>query len=74
MHYGDAAGIAATAATVPMGRLVRPEDVAAAVLWLASPEAAFVTGADIAVDGGGETPTFLRARDSSVTRAPDASG
>jgi NAD(P)-dependent dehydrogenase (short-subunit alcohol dehydrogenase family) len=61
LHYGDAAGVAAVGATVPMGRLVQPEDVAAACLFLASPEAAFVTGADLAVHGGGEPPTFLGA-------------
>jgi NAD(P)-dependent dehydrogenase (short-subunit alcohol dehydrogenase family) len=61
LHYGDAAGIAAVGASVPMGRLVQPDDVAAACLFLASPEASFVTGADLAVHGGGEPPTFIRA-------------
>jgi NAD(P)-dependent dehydrogenase (short-subunit alcohol dehydrogenase family) len=36
----------------PIGRLGTPEDVARAVLYLASEEAGFVTGADLAVDGG----------------------
>jgi len=62
LHYGDEAGRTAVARTVPMGRLVQPHDVARVCLFLASPEAAFVTGADIAVDGGGELPPFLRAQ------------
>lgn len=39
-------------ATTPMGRLGRPEEVAAAVAWLAGDDATFVTGAEIYVDGG----------------------
>ncbi len=38
--------------TVPMGRLARPEEVAHAVLWLASDDASFVTGVALPVDGG----------------------
>lgn len=36
----------------PVGRFGTVDEVAAAVLWLASPESSFVTGTDIAVDGG----------------------
>jgi len=39
-------------ASVPLGRLSRPEDVANAALYLASDEANFITGACIEVDGG----------------------
>lgn len=38
--------------TVPLGRIGEPLDVAWPVLWLASEEAAYVTGATIVVDGG----------------------
>ena len=37
---------------IPMGRLGEPEEVAALVAYLASPEAGFVTGANIAINGG----------------------
>jgi 2-deoxy-D-gluconate 3-dehydrogenase len=36
----------------PMGRLVEPEEVAAAILFLASPAAAMTTGHVLAIDGG----------------------
>lgn len=40
------------AESIPIGRMGKPEDVAYAVLYLASDEASFVTGADLPVDGG----------------------
>jgi 3-oxoacyl-[acyl-carrier protein] reductase len=40
------------AATIPLGRLSTPLDVARAALWLASDEAAFITGVALEVDGG----------------------
>lgn len=39
-------------ATIPLGRLSTPEDMANAALWLASDEAAFITGIELPVDGG----------------------
>lgn len=40
------------AASTPLGRWGRPEDVASAAVWLASPAAAFVTGQAVNVNGG----------------------
>lgn len=54
--YGDDVG--SVEATVPMGRLATPEDVAAACLVLASPGSGYVTGAQLVVDGGGEDPSW----------------
>lgn len=39
-------------ATVPLGRLSTPRDIANAALWLASDEAEFITGVALEVDGG----------------------
>jgi acetoacetyl-CoA reductase len=39
-------------ASIPMGRLARPEEVAAVVAFLASEEAGYITGANISVNGG----------------------
>jgi glucose 1-dehydrogenase len=45
---------------IPLDRLGRSEDVAGAVSWLASPDAAYVTGTTVFVDGGMTTyPNFV---------------
>lgn len=36
----------------PAGRIAQPDEVAEALVWLASPAAAFITGTSIAIDGG----------------------
>lgn len=57
--YGDAAAQAAVGASIPLGRMGTGADLAGAILWLCSPLAAWVSGARINVDGGGERPYFL---------------
>jgi NAD(P)-dependent dehydrogenase (short-subunit alcohol dehydrogenase family) len=42
----------AEAARVPMVRVGRPEEIASAVLFLASDESSFMTGSEVFVDGG----------------------
>ncbi|WP_345416177.1 SDR family oxidoreductase [Pseudonocardia xishanensis] len=42
--------------TIPAGRMATPSDVASACLYLSSPLACYINGADLAVTGGGEYP------------------
>jgi NAD(P)-dependent dehydrogenase (short-subunit alcohol dehydrogenase family) len=68
LHYGDEAGIAAVAATIPAGRMAEPGDVANAVLWVASPAASYMSGSNLLLHGGGEKPAFLQAANAESTR------
>lgn len=49
---GDERAYAEIAKSVPIGRAGRPEEIAAAVLWLCSPAASYVVGHALTVDGG----------------------
>jgi NAD(P)-dependent dehydrogenase (short-subunit alcohol dehydrogenase family) len=61
LFYGSEAGVAAVAATIPMGRLAEPSDIGDVCLMLASPLARYVSGANLVVHGGGEPPPYLGA-------------
>ena len=57
--YGDEAAQARVAASLPLQRMATGKDVASAALYLCSPAAAYISGAHLNVDGGGERPVFL---------------
>lgn len=59
LHYGDEDGIARVAQTVPLQRLGTAGDVAGACLFFASSLADYVSGANLVLHGGGETPAFI---------------
>jgi NAD(P)-dependent dehydrogenase (short-subunit alcohol dehydrogenase family) len=54
---------AAFAASIPLGRMGEPEEIAEAILWLASGSSSFATGAIVAVDGGRTLGGAKRRRD-----------
>jgi glucose 1-dehydrogenase len=51
-NYSSAEVAKARAAIVPVGRIAQPEEIAETILFLASPRAAYVNGAQLLVDGG----------------------
>ena len=61
LFYGDEEGIKAVGDTVPIGRMAEPADVADVCLFLASPLARYVSGAQVLVHGGGEKPSYMGA-------------
>jgi NAD(P)-dependent dehydrogenase (short-subunit alcohol dehydrogenase family) len=66
LFYGDDEGIAAVGATVPLGRMADPTDVADVCLFLASPLSRYVSGAEVLVHGGGEKPAYMGAAKGTV--------
>ena len=68
LYYGDEEGIAAVGATIPLGRMAEPGDIGDGCLLLASPLARYISGANLAVHGGGERPAYLEASRGDVTK------
>ena len=69
MYYGDEEGIRRVGDTIALGRMGEPADIADVCLFLASPLARWMTGANIKVHGGGEKPAYLGASTGDVTRS-----
>lgn len=63
-------------ARIPLGRTSGPDDAAAAVLWVCSSDASFVTGTTIAVDGGRTAGDFTAgpATTGPATTGPSTTG
>ena len=70
LHYGDEDGVAAVERTIPAGRMASPDEVGAVCAFLASPLAAYITGATLTMHGGGERPAFLDAATANKTATP----
>lgn len=62
-NLGDGALSSDIARGVPLGRLGEPEDIAGAMLFLASEHACYITGQTIIVDGGATLPESMAALD-----------
>lgn len=65
LFYGDEDGVKAVGATVPLGRMAEPSDIADVCLFLASPLARYVSGESIVVHGGGERPAYMDAANNT---------
>lgn len=65
LHYGDEEGIAAVGSTIPAGRMGEPGDIAHACVYAASPMAAYFSGTNLLLHGGGEKPAFMAASTAS---------
>jgi NAD(P)-dependent dehydrogenase (short-subunit alcohol dehydrogenase family) len=58
-HYGGDERVAKIEATIPLGRMARPDEIGNVAVFLASDMASYVSGANVGCDGGGEPPVFL---------------
>jgi len=68
LFYGDEDGIAAVGDTIPLGRMAEAVDIADVCVFLASPLARYVSGANVVVHGGGELPAYMAAARNTSER------
>jgi glucose 1-dehydrogenase len=64
--YSDPAKRAERASQIPLRRVGTPEDIARAVSFLAGPESEYITGVNLAVDGGVQTALMPTMRKASI--------
>lgn len=67
LYYGDDEGIHKVGQTIALGRMGDIAEVADVCLFLASPMARWMSGANIKVHGGGEKPAYLGVSTGEVT-------
>ena len=67
-HYGGEEGFKKVANMLPLKRMAQPSDIANAVLFMCSDQAAYISGAALAVHGGGEVPVFLHLAAEATSR------
>jgi NAD(P)-dependent dehydrogenase (short-subunit alcohol dehydrogenase family) len=68
LFYGDEAGIARVGETIALGKMGDLDEVADVCIFLASPLARWMSGANVKVHGGGEKPAYLGASTGEVTK------
>ncbi|WP_156839508.1 SDR family oxidoreductase [Novosphingobium aquimarinum] len=68
LTYGTQEAQDRIAASLPLKRMGRGSDIADAVAYLASPMAAYVSGTELSVHGGGERPLFLEIVNEEAAR------
>jgi glucose 1-dehydrogenase len=49
-----------SSASLPCGRLARPEEIARGILFLLDPESEYITGTTLAIDGGSQLPWWSK--------------
>lgn len=73
-YYADPAVEASRKAAIPLGRIGEPEDVAGAIAFLLGPDAAFVTGENLLIDGGLVGASLRRLAEVKATPVTAAKG
>jgi NAD(P)-dependent dehydrogenase (short-subunit alcohol dehydrogenase family) len=66
-QVAQSAGLRAATQRIPLGRATSPDDIVDAILFLLSPDASYLTGSALVVDGGQSLQSWSNAPDEEVT-------